>query len=118
MSNFVDSTGKRLKELQKILNEPSLSRMELLDNKSYNSLAEIAHTLLKLSSFDPVTISCRGLQNYFQKLFPWTDWSQEQLRSALNLLLRRIDRMLLKICKKPIVKVRRREKIKDNDRIL
>lgn len=90
-------TSKRSKELQKVVNE-------LLDAKSYNCLAEIAHTLLKLSSFDPVTISARGLQMFFQKLLPWIDWSQEQMRSALNLLLRRLDRILVKICKKSIVK--------------
>jgi hypothetical protein len=50
-------------------------------------------------------MSCRGIQNYFQKLLPWTNWSQEQLRPALNLLLRRIDRMFSKICKKPMTKV-------------
>lgn len=88
------------------MNNPSVPSLDLLDAKSHNRLAEIAQTLLKLSSFDPLTISSRGLQSYFQKLLPFTNWSDEQLRPALNLLLRRLDRMFLKICKKPMIKVR------------
>lgn len=109
LSNFVELAAQRLKQLKKLLNDPTLRRIELLESKSYASLADIGHTLLKLSSYDPVTISCRGLQSYFQKLLPSTDWSQEQLRPALNLLLRRIDRMLAKICKKTMTKVRDEE---------
>ena len=109
LSDFVELAAQRLKQLKKVLNDPTLRRIELLESKSYASLADISHTLLKLSSYDPVTISCRGLQSYFQKLLPSTDWSQEQLRPALNLLLRRIDRMLSKICKKTMTKVRDEE---------
>ena len=57
-------------------------------------------------------MSCRGIQSYFQKLLPWTNWSQEQLRPALNLLLRRIDRMFQKICKKPMTKVKIKIRLK------
>jgi hypothetical protein len=95
-----------LKELFKLLKDPTLRIPELLDVKSHIRLADIAHTLLKLASFDPLTISCRGIQNYFQKLSPYTNWNQEQLRATLNLLLRRIDRMFSKICKKPVSKVK------------
>ena len=94
----------------KLLNDPTLHFPELLDAKSHTRLADITHTLLKLGTFDSVTISCRGIQNYFQKLVPYTNWSQEQLRPTLNLLLRRIDRMFVKICKKPMIKVRRNRK--------
>ena len=109
LSNFIYLSAERSKELSKLLNDPALRTLELLDVKSHIRLADIAHTLLKLASFDPLTISCRGIQNYFQKLSPYANWNQEQLRTALNLLLRRIDRMFSKICKKPLAKVRKRK---------
>ncbi|CAF3737280.1 unnamed protein product, partial [Adineta steineri] len=104
ISTFVHFSTQRLKELTKLANDPTLRIPELLDAKSHTRLADIAHTLLKLGGYDPITMSCRGIQNYFQKLLPCTNWSQEQLRPALNLLLRRIDRMFSKICKKPMTK--------------
>ncbi|CAF0992403.1 unnamed protein product [Rotaria sordida] len=104
ISTFIHFSTQRLKELTKLINDPTLRMPELLDAKSHTRLADIAHTLLKLGGYDPITMSCRGIQNYFQKLLPWTNWSQEQLRPALNLLLRRIDRMFSKICKKPLTK--------------
>lgn len=105
ISNFVHFVTHRLKELMKLINDSTVRIPELLDAKSHARLADIAHTLLKLGGFDPMTISCRGIQNYFQKLLPCTNWSQEQLRPSLNLLLRRIDRMFSKICKKTMTKV-------------
>lgn len=111
ISTFVHFSTQRLKELSKLINDPTFRMPELLDAKSHTRLADIAHTLLKLGGYDPITISCRGIQNYFQKLLPWTNWSQEQLRPALNLLLRRIDRMFSKICKKPMTKVNIDERI-------
>ncbi|CAF0857757.1 unnamed protein product [Adineta steineri] len=104
MSNFIYLTTPRVKELIKLINDPTFRISELLDIKSHIRLADIAHTLLKLANFDPVTLSCHGIQDYFQKLIPCTDWNQEQLRLALNLLLRRIDRMFSKVCKKPLIK--------------
>lgn len=106
ISTFVHFSTQRLKELVKGINDPTIRLPELLDAKSHTRLADIAHTLLKLGGYDPMTMSCRGIQNYFQKLLPCTNWSQEQLRPALNLLLRRIDRMFSKICKKPMTKVK------------
>ena len=106
ISNYIHFSTQRFKELVKLLNDPTIRFPELLDAKSHTRLADIAHTLLKLSSFDTLTISCHGIQSYFQKLLPFTNWSQEQLRTTLNLLLRRTDRMFLKICKKPMIKVR------------
>ncbi|CAF3810181.1 unnamed protein product, partial [Didymodactylos carnosus] len=104
ISTFVHFSTKRLKELAKLINDPQLRLPELLDAKSHTRLADIAHTLLKLGGYDPITMSCRGLQNYFQKLLPCTNWSHETLRPALNNLLRRMDRMFSKICKKPMSK--------------
>lgn len=105
VSTYNYASIRRFKELSKLLNEPIIPFPEFLDPKSHIRLADIAHTLLKLSSFDTLTISSRGLQNYFQQLLPFTNWSHEQLRPALSLLLRRIDRMFVKICKKPMIKV-------------
>lgn len=105
ISTYIHFSSQRFKELNKLLNDPTLHFPELLDTKSHIRLIDIAHTLLKLSTFDTLTISCRGIQNYFQKLLPYIDWSQEQLRPILNLLFRRTDRMFLKICKKPMIKV-------------
>ncbi len=107
ISTFIHFSSQRLKELIKLINDPTIRMPELLDAKSHTRLADIAHTLLKLGGYDPITMSCRGIQTYFQKLLPWTNWSQEQLRPALNLLLRRIDRMFSKICKKPMTKVKK-----------
>ena len=100
-------SSQRLKELIKLTSNPALRSVALLDVKAHLRLADIVHTLLKLTSFDSMTIAGRGIQSYFQKLLPCTDWSDEQLRPALNLVLRRIDRMFLKISKKPLTKVRR-----------
>ncbi|CAF0812442.1 unnamed protein product, partial [Didymodactylos carnosus] len=104
ISTFVHFSTKRLKKLIKLVNDPQLRVPELLDAKCHTRLADIAHTLLKLGGYDSITMSCRGLQNYFQKLLPCTNWSQETLRPALNNLLRRMDRMFSKISKKPMSK--------------
>ncbi|CAF4861689.1 unnamed protein product, partial [Rotaria sp. Silwood1] len=104
ISTFIHFSTQRLNELIKLFHDSTIRIPELLDAKSHIRLAYIAHTLLKLGSFDPITIGCRGIQYYFQKLLPYTNWSDEQLRPALNHLLRRIDRMFIKICKKQITK--------------
>lgn len=101
---------QRLHELIKLLHDSTLRLPELLDTKSHTRLASIAYTLLKLTNFDSTTIRCPGLQDYFQKLLPNTNWSNEQLRPALCHLLRRVDRMLIKICKRPAIKVQKIEK--------
>ncbi|CAF3808214.1 unnamed protein product [Rotaria magnacalcarata] len=104
ISTFIHFSIKRSNELIKLLRDSTIHLPELLDTKSHTRLADIAYTLLKLSSFDPITVGCHGIQNYFQKLLPYTDWSDEQLRPVLNNILRRIDRMLVKVCKKSTTK--------------
>ncbi|CAF4414152.1 unnamed protein product [Rotaria socialis] len=104
ISTFIHFSIQRSNELIKLLRDSTIHLPELLDTKSHTRLADIAHTLLKLSSFDPITVGCRGVQNYFQKLLPYTDWSDEQLRPVLNNILRRIDRMFVKVCKKSTTK--------------
>ena len=53
-------------------------------------LADIAHTLLKVSSYDATTMACRGLQQYMTVLMPNGDWSQEPMKQVLNTLFRRV----------------------------
>jgi hypothetical protein len=43
--------------------------------------------------------------SFFQKMMPVTDWSQEEMRTPFNNLLRRIDRLFTKISKRPSTKV-------------
>lgn len=104
ISEFVFFASKRIKELYKLINDSSLKVTELLDTKAHCKLVEIAHTLLKLWD-DSITLSGCGFQNYFQKLLPVTNWSQEELKPAFNNLLRRIDRLFTKILKRPFAKV-------------
>lgn len=69
-------------------------------------LAEVAHSLLKVSPYDPLTMGCRGLQRYMNEILPHPDWSHEDLRPALVNILRRLDKMFNKIAKKSSIRVR------------
>jgi hypothetical protein len=53
-------------------------------------LADVAHALLKVSSYDAMTMACRGLQQYMTILMPNGDWSQEPMKQVLNTLFRRV----------------------------
>ncbi|XP_021380201.1 protein unc-80 homolog isoform X3 [Mizuhopecten yessoensis] len=100
VAEFYASCQSRLKELRKMLQDPSFRPPELLDHKTHNRLAEIANTLLKLAPYDPDTLRCTGLQRYMTEILPITDWKQEAIRPGLNLILRRLDRLFIKISKK------------------
>ncbi|CAH0723740.1 unnamed protein product, partial [Brenthis ino] len=78
--------------------------VELLDSKSHARLAEIAHSLLKVSPYDPESMGCRGLQRYMTLVLPAADWADDALRPALNMILRRLDKVFLKIAKKPSIR--------------
>lgn len=69
-------------------------------------LADIAITLLKVSPYDPDTMGCKGLQRYMSHLLPATDWSNETMKQTLLTLLRRVDKMFVKIYKKTSIRVR------------
>lgn len=69
-------------------------------------LAEIAHSLLKVSPYDPESMGCRGLQRYMTQVLPAADWADDALRPALIMILRRLDKVFLKIAKKPSIRVR------------
>ena len=53
-------------------------------------MADVAHALLKVSSYDAITMACRGLQQYMTVLMPNGDWSQEPMKQVLNTLFRRV----------------------------
>ncbi|GFR73733.1 Unc-80-like protein [Elysia marginata] len=99
-AEFYTRCHARLKELRKMLADPAFRPPELFDNKVHNRLAEVAHTLLKLAPYDPLTMACSGLQRYMLEILPNTDWSHELIRPGLNLILRRLDRLFTKISKK------------------
>ncbi|XP_052748646.1 protein unc-80 homolog isoform X2 [Galleria mellonella] len=78
--------------------------VELLDCKSHARLAEIAHSLLKVSPYDPESMGCRGLQRYMMQVLPAGEWADDALRPALIMILRRLDKVFLKIAKKPSIR--------------
>ncbi|XP_013174007.1 PREDICTED: protein unc-80 homolog isoform X2 [Papilio xuthus] len=78
--------------------------VELLDSKSHARLAEIAHSLLKVSPYDPESMGCRGLQRYMTLVLPAGEWADMDLRPSLIMILRRLDKVFLKIAKKPSIR--------------
>lgn len=80
--------------------------MELLDVKCHVRLAEIAHSLLKVSPYDPESMACRGLQRYMLCIFPRAEWADDHgMKPTLVTILRRLDKVFLKISKKTSVRV-------------
>lgn len=67
-------------------------------------LADIAHSLLKISPYDPVTMACRGLRRYMNDILPSTEWAADDMRPALTLILRRLDKIFSKIHKKASIR--------------
>ncbi|XP_037891733.1 protein unc-80 homolog isoform X5 [Glossina fuscipes] len=103
VGDFLSKSTTRLLELAKKLpNDTKLT--EVLDAKCHIRLAEIAHSLLKVSPYDPESMACRGLQRYMQAILPRAEWSNDALRNALVTILRRIDKVFLKISKKPSIR--------------
>lgn len=51
-------------------------------------------------------MGCLGLQKFFLHILPVVDWSVESNRSVLNVLLRRLDKTIGKIAKKPSIRRR------------
>lgn len=64
VGEFISRSSTRLSELAKKQSMNDTKNVELLDFKSHVRLAEIAHSLLKVSPYDPDTMACRGLQRY------------------------------------------------------
>lgn len=71
----------------------------------FQRLAEIAHSLLKVSPYDPESMGCRGLQQYMMQVLPAADWADDALKPALIMILRRLDKVFMKIAKKPSIRV-------------
>ncbi|KAJ2947492.1 hypothetical protein O0L34_g17278 [Tuta absoluta] len=78
--------------------------LELLDSKSHTRLADIAHSLLKVSPYDPESMGCRGLHRYMMQVLPAADWQDDALRPSLIVILKRLDKVFLKIAKKPSIR--------------
>ena len=81
--------------------------MPVIFFKFTKRLADLAHTLLKVASYDANTMSCRGLQLYMTVLMPSVEWSMEPLKPALTMIFRRMDKIFSKIYKMPSIRVPR-----------
>nr|XP_033339451.1 protein unc-80 homolog isoform X5 [Megalopta genalis] len=102
VGDFVSRCSARLVELNKKSQDGKV--IELLDTKCHIRLAEIAYTLLKISPYDPVTMGCRGLRRYMNDILPSTEWSNDDMRPALTLILKRLDKTFSKIHKKASIR--------------
>lgn len=49
-------------------------------------------------------MACKGLKRYMNDLLPSTEWSSDDLRPALTLILRRLDKTFSKIYKKASIR--------------
>ncbi|KAL0104477.1 hypothetical protein PUN28_017301 [Cardiocondyla obscurior] len=102
VGDFVARCSIRLLELNKKSQDGKT--IELLDSKCHVRLADIAHSLLKISPYDPITMGCRGLKRYMNDILPSTEWANDEMRPALTLILRRLDKTFSKIHKKPSIR--------------
>ncbi|XP_070172138.1 protein unc-80 homolog isoform X4 [Polyergus mexicanus] len=102
VGDFVARCSTRLIELNKKSQDGK--NIELLDTKCHVRLADIAHSLLKISPYDPTTMACRGLRRYMNDILPSTEWAADDMRPALTLILRRLDKIFSKIHKKASVR--------------
>ncbi|KAL3277360.1 hypothetical protein HHI36_012710 [Cryptolaemus montrouzieri] len=103
VGEFMCRATNRLQELNKKNNQEG-KVIELLDIKSHIRLADIAHSLLKVSPYDPESMGCRGLQHYMSYILPSTEWANDAMRPALVTILRRLDKVFQKISKKPSIR--------------
>lgn len=62
VGEFISRSSTRMMELAKKQSMSDNKNTELLDVKCHIRLADIAHSLLKVSPYDPDTMACRGLQ--------------------------------------------------------
>ncbi|XP_073988249.1 unc80, NALCN channel complex subunit isoform X3 [Rhodnius prolixus] len=102
-TEFATKCSARLIELNKKFPQDG-KPIELVELRSQIRLAEVAHSLLKASPYDPDTMSCKGLQLYMTQLMPVTEWSNESMRPSLIMLLRRLDKTFSKIYKKASIR--------------
>ena len=69
ISDFVMKCSAKLAEINK--KDRQEKSVELLDNKCYMKLVEIAHSLLKMAPYDQECIKSKGLQMYMTQVFPY-----------------------------------------------
>nr|CAD7443504.1 unnamed protein product [Timema bartmani] len=103
VAEFLTKSTARLNEINKKSGQDGKA-IELLDIRSHVRLADVAHSLLKVSPYDPDTMACRGLQRYMNDILPSTEWTNEAMRPALITILRRLDKTFNKIYKKPSIR--------------
>jgi protein unc-80 len=103
VGEFLNRANTRLQELARKPGAES-KYLELLDVKCHIRLADIAHSLLKVSPYDPESMACRGLQRYMTFILPRAEWADEKMKNSLVTILRRLDKVFLKISKKPSIR--------------
>ncbi|KAK4883609.1 hypothetical protein RN001_006928 [Aquatica leii] len=103
VGDFICRATARIQELNKRTNQEG-KLIELLDIRSHVRLADIAHSLLKVSPYDPESMGCRGLQHYMSYILSSTEWANDAMRPALVTILRRLDKVFQKISKKPSIR--------------
>lgn len=103
VGEFLNRAMTRLQELSRKPGADS-KYVELLDIKCHIRLADVAHSLLKVSPYDPDSMACRGLQRYMTYILPRAEWGDEKMKTALVTILRRLDKVFLKISKKPSIR--------------
>lgn len=103
VGEFLNRATTRLQELAR---KPGADAkyVEILDGKCQIRLADIAHSLLKVSPYDPDSMACRGLQRYMTYILPRAEWGDEKMKYSLVTILRRLDKVFLKISKKPSIR--------------
>ncbi|OQR76167.1 protein unc-80-like, partial [Tropilaelaps mercedesae] len=104
VAEFLTKCSVRLADLSKKITDLPNKATELLDVKCHLRLAEIAHSLLKMSPYDPDTMAGRGLRRYLNEVLPVSEWAQETMRPALIMVIRRLDRTFTKIAKKTAIR--------------
>uniref|UniRef100_T1IVG6 Uncharacterized protein n=1 Tax=Strigamia maritima TaxID=126957 RepID=T1IVG6_STRMM len=103
VAEFLTKCTSRLVDLNKRMGQENKIQ-DLLDTKCHIRLADVAHSLLKVSPYDPLTMACKGLQRYMNDILPMTDWSQESVRPALITVMRRLDKTFTKVYKKAAIR--------------
>lgn len=96
-ADFVSKCSAKMQEINK--KSAQEKNLELLDNKCYMKLVDVAHSLLKMAPYDLECIKLTGLQKYMHQVFPLTDWSLETMRPSLMTIVRRLDKLFAKIQK-------------------
>jgi hypothetical protein len=96
-SDFLTKCSIKLNEINK--KSAHEKNLELLDQKCFIKLNEVASSMIKLAPYDQDTMQSRGLHNYMTNVLPNTDWSQPIMKPILISFLRRLEKMMLKIHK-------------------